>query len=206
MNQRRTLPTTESDEVVRELRAVAPVLARTLDHAQSITVDQLETQPAYPGVPFFAVTMIIGHRPVTHLCARTSSGLVRIGDPNSLVELNRLIGMRCDSPDSIARYLPTWFQLVGPKTEWIVESAVQFEWTAAAANDPELRAVAEQAATLVHPMRITEIEPGRFRVAATIMHQQTLQNRTLEVFDDGTVTDVSSTNLLTRVPVPFVLR
>ena len=74
------------------------------------------------------------------------------------------------------------------------------------ADDAELQTIAEQAATLVHPMRITANDSDRFRVAATILRQQTLQSRILEVLTDGTVREVSSTDLLTRVPVPFVLR
>lgn len=196
----------EAGAVVAALRAASPALAQTLSPDRPTTVRRLDDLDAYPGVEFFAVTVTISHRPVTHRCARTRDALVRVEGPDSVAALNRLVGLRLEAAESVVDYVRAWFRLAGSSTEWLAESSDQFSWTSAVRDDPASAAIAEQAASLVHPPRVTATDSGRFRVVVTVMRQQTLASRILDVAPDGAVRDVSSNDLLTGVPVPFVAR
>jgi hypothetical protein len=177
-----------------------------MEHAASVRVDRLSDESPYPGVEFFAVTMIVSQRPVSHVCARTGDQLMLVGDPTTVDELNRRAALNLESPDAAASYLRSWFRLAGRSTDWIIESADQFEWTSAASGDAGLLAIADQAQALVHPLKSAVKDSGGFQVEATVMHQQTLQSRVYEISVDGAISELSSTDRLTRVPVPYVVR
>lgn len=206
MTTRHALPQPEATSVIREFCSAVPELATTMESATSTRVDRLSDESPYPGVEFFAVTMTISQRPVSHICARTGGQVMPVGDPTTIDELNRRVGLSLESPDAAASYLRSWFRLAGRSTDWIVESTDQFEWTPSASRDAELRAIAEQAKTLVHPLKSATAGSGEFQIEATVMHQQTLQSRVYLISVGGAVREMTSTNQLTRVPVPYVVR
>lgn len=206
MTTRQTLPPSDANDLTRALRDAVPELSRTLDSATAMRVNRLADEPPYVGVEFFAVTMTVAARPVTRICARTGDHVLLVEDPTTLERLNQRVGLRIASASAAASYLRTWSRLAGRPTDWIVESADQFSWSPSAAEDPELRAIAEQASAMVHPLRVTGQSATGFRIDAAVMHQQTLQERQYDVSVTGTVSEVSSIDRLSRVPVPYVVR
>ena len=195
----------ETSTLVDQLIGVAPTLAPVLRN-NTVEAERLADLASYTSVEFFRVRVVFRHPGPAFVCARTPDALVLLNDAPSIQRLNRLVGLRIEEPARAADYLRDWFRLQLHERSWIVESPDQLEFTPSATRLPGRQLIAEQAETLVHPMRVTGNPTDGFRAVATVMDQQTLQSCVIQVSSTGTVERVSTTDLLTDVPVPYALR
>ena len=195
----------ETSALVDQLIGIAPSLASVLGN-NPVEAERLTDIASYSDVQFFRVRVIFRHPGPAFVCARTPTELTLVNDAPSIERLNRLVDLHLDDPADAAEYLRDWFRLQPHQGSWPVESPDQLEFTPSTLKLPGRQLIAEQAETLVHPMRVTGDPVDGFRAVATVMAQQTLQSRVLQVSATGTVEQISSTDLLTDVPVPYSLR
>lgn len=205
MTGSRTLTADETAALVQQVIELAPNLTSVLTD-YPVQAERLADLPSYPEVEFSRIHVVLQHPGPTFVCAHTPTGPMLVDEASSIAELNRRVGLQLDDPDSVGDYLRDWFALQIHLRSWLAESPDQLEFSPSVIRLPGRQLVAEQAETLVHPMRVTGSAADGFRVVATVMDQQTLQSQVIGITSTGMVESISTTDLLTDVPVPYVLR
>lgn len=194
------------DELIDAVRRVDPAVAPMLDSGHSVTTHRLQPSGVHRGVEFVRLEVRLAHPGPSFVCAWTPDGVVVLRNPESMVELNRRVGLRLESPDQLAAYLRTWFALVDPTRGVVVETPDELPWSPSLLDLPGSSEDVAQASALVHPIRIEGSGDGRFRVVVSVLQRRTLQSRVLDVDAEGAVRIVASTDLLDELPVRATIR
>lgn len=200
------LPAPEVAALIAELIRTDPTLEPTFSGGRLVTGQRLEPSPVHLGVEFVRLVVYLPHPGPSIVCARTADGVVVLRNPDSMLELNRRIGLRLDSSDEVAAYLRVWFALVDPTRGRPIEAPDDLPWAPSLIDLPGMAEAMSQASALVHPMRIEPQGDGRFRVVMSVLERRTLQSRVLEVDADGSVEVITSTDVVRELPVKATVR